>query len=279
MHIKFLFHYLSVLRSLASGTIKFFKAMKTFLTLIFGLFLSSTAFAQEEDEPKKGTESPYLRKTAPKQRNEVRPGNNNTLSSGGFIYARSLEKEKRKGSPYLFDDWKTGVVFITSLNKQYKFQNLRYNLTNSDVELKIDGEIKTLSSQEIKEFTIQDSASKTTLKFVRLNTFKGSLASSLSEFGLVVVKNETSLIKEFYTEYQRATYNPALNIGNNFDAIVHKENYYLVYKGKLYQTNKKKEIIEFYAEQGKDAKTFIKENDLDVKEEADLLKIVFHFNK
>lgn len=238
---------------------------------MLGLLLSVATYAQENSEG-------AATKNTQQLTNNMTPGKASSIGPGSTIFIIPPKTEDRKGSPYLFEQWKKGVVFVKSLNKSYQFDYLKYDLMNNDIELKIDGQVKVIPDKEVKEFVIQDDASGQVLKFIRLDRFSYE-TTPLSGFGQVITEGKVSLIKHSYTEIKEANYRVDLNVGDKFDTILQREKYYFAYKNKIYSANKKKEVIAFYAAQDKDAKSFIKENKLNVQNEVELAQLILHFNQ
>lgn len=210
--------------------------------------------------------------------NVMTPGKANALAPGSTIFTIPPKKGDRKGSPYLFESWNEGVVTIKSLGKVYKFEEMKYDIMNNDIELKVDGAVKVIMDQEVKEFSIKDQASGNIMTFIRMDGFTYE-ETPLVGFAQVVALGRVTLVKHFYTEIKEANYSIALNVGDKHDTILKREKFYLAYKNKLYDASKKKQLINFYSAQGKDAKTFIKENKINLKTEIGLATVINHFNE
>jgi len=238
--------------------------MKNFILLITCMCLVIFSYAQSSKPL-----SPALGFT--------HPGNSIPSTSADIFKKPAPSKQARQGSPYLFDKWTKGAIYIKSLDKHYNFDSIRFDIMRNDVEFKMNRSIKVIRDREVQEFSITNATTGNIMQFVRLDKFDYERVP-LVGFGQIVTQGEVTLVKRFYTEFKRANYNPALDLGDRFDSILQKAKYYFTHRNKIYEVKGKKDLIKFYEAQGIDVKKYLKQNKTNLKNEAQLVALVNHFN-
>ena len=247
--------------------------MKKFLLLFSSMFVIGLAYGQTSN----GSSAALKNQQA--FTNVMNPAQaNGNMKPGSMIFTAPPKREDRKGSPYLYDSWNTGVIHIKSLDKAYKFESMKFDMMHNDIELKIDGQVKVLPNKEVQEFTLQNGNAGTLMHFIRLDGFTYENVP-LVGFCQILAQGKVTLVEHHFTEIKEANFNAALNIGDKFDTILKKSKYYFVYKNKLYPANNKKNISKFYSELGVNTKKYLKENDIDIKTDVGLTTLVNNFNK
>jgi hypothetical protein len=120
-----------------------------------------------------------------------------------------------------------------------------------------------------------------------LQTFVGTQRYGGTQVGVaglfeVLVKNdtETTLLKYYFLEVKTASYNAALDMGNNETKYVVKEKYFLSKNGKLVEVSpsKKKFLESFTGENRTQIESFLKENNVKLKDQEDIVLVCNFLN-
>jgi hypothetical protein len=198
----------------------------------------------------------------------------------GHIRQIPLKPPGTTGSVYLNDVWKTtslklktGTLSVGELTNV----SVKLDLKTNTFELFVDPEIKVLSGSKVESFTwtndLQNSES-----YVNCDRFTLD-ESKVVGFGRILSQDADGLmlLEHSYVEFIQADYNIALNVGSKDHKYVRKEKLYFVKNNKMIPAGKKS-LYEVMADKESAVKKFIKENDLNVKNEGQLAKVVEYYN-
>lgn len=182
--------------------------------------------------------------------------------------------EDTKGSPYSNEDFLEGKIFKD--DKLVKSDiAMRYNLFSDEIEIKNSVSDKTYSAL-LRDPDIFVKIFNDIYVFI---PFEGSnekghyfkVSSEGKNFNLY--KKESVVYKEPY--YAKSTYDVSRSA-----EWAKSVSYYLVSKkGDFYELpNSRSKIIKAMSSKGKEVKTFMKKEKLDLDEESDLIKLVNYYN-
>jgi hypothetical protein len=188
---------------------------------------------------------------------------NSRMSPTSLVRTRTTPKESRKGSPFLFQASKKGVVKIKNhYDKEYAFEKMRYDAFNHDIEVILEGKKRYIRGVDLDGFVLHHEGRK--LYFINANrySFKNT---KLYGFVQLIEEGEVQLLKRVRIQVLKANYNVALNVGSNFDKFTRKTEYFYGYKGVLYQIKRKKDIYRFFSKHSYKAKAFMKQNKMKLR--------------
>lgn len=185
-----------------------------------------------------------------------------------------LEKQYTdvKGSPYLMDDWATGIVKLEN-GSTYKDIPLKYDQVSGDLLFK-DGSGRTMVfADPVKEFKFTDNENGERLL---RSGFKPVDVNTNQTFYLVLYEGGTVLLKDLKKNMvQHRPYNSASTV----KSIVETPAYYLVLNGELVKFKKdKKSIISVLNSAAIQLEKYMKDNDLNLKEDKDLAKLISYYD-
>lgn len=185
-----------------------------------------------------------------------------------------LEKQYTdvKGSPYLMDDWATGIVKLEN-GSTYKDIPLKYDQISGDLLFK-DKSGRTLAfADPVEEFKFTDNQKGDMLL---RSGFKPVDANTNQSFYLVLYDGGTVLLKDLKKNMvQHRAYNSATTV----KSIVETPAYYLVLNGELVKFKKdKKSIISVLNSAAIQLEKYMKDNDLNLKEDKDLAKLISYYD-
>ncbi len=172
-----------------------------------------------------------------------------------------------EGSPYLFDDWKKGVVKLKN-GKTYKDVDLKLNVLSDEVLFK-DAKGNTLVFvDEVSEFKIGDVLMRAGYQASEGRTEK-SFYQVLSDGGTTLLKRQSKSIVE----------EKPFNSATVQKKILSTESYYLARNNQLVKVKKdKKAILEALGEKSVELEKYIASNKLNLKEERDMSQLLNYYN-
>lgn len=197
----------------------------------------------------------------------------NGVSQFDYVYTKQSTPPSLNGSPYLLENWSLGAFQMKG--KVYDMSAIQYNVLEDKLEFKFEDGIRVINGYKVESFKIYNNKIGKEDSYVRCTSLTKvnliGFCQALSEGQVMLLKHPEAFIKT-------GNYNTALMVGEKDETIVHKVQYFLIAPEFSKPIKYKKDVIDFFAQLGFDAKKFIKSEKLDVKEEADLLKLVNYYN-
>lgn len=205
------------------------------------------------------------------------PGKNqNTMSSYDFRY------EGVKGSKYFIEEWLTGqLVFVKENTKAPKVVPLKYDIHAKELLFKRSiGDSIVVNPSQITGFIINDAKNNISYPFVKVDGLRTEGGTIPVSYLLVLYKNKTSLLKHVSKMMQKANYQGAYSVDRRYDAYLDNSEYYLQKTdGSLKRVKLKKSSVLSALHDNKDAiDTFIKKENLELKSEYELARVVDYYN-
>ncbi len=184
--------------------------------------------------------------------------------------------ERDRGLKYTIEvtkDW----VLADIITKSYgKLQNvlIKYDPHYKVIFLKLDQEVHTLKTEEIASFVL-----KTEIGERSFDNF--IIEDNKQEFLEKIYIDKITLYKRYATSYQKAHYNKLLDAGSHRDQILVKERFYLSYTdGKMEMVPyERRKIMNLLLAKKPSVRSFIKGENLNVKDVDDLIKIIAYLSR
>lgn len=176
------------------------------------------------------------------------------------------------GSTYLNENWDQGLI----VTKSGYAANLpiRIELEQSNIEVKIDDQVKYLNLKKIDSVFISHPITKVKRLLVGAKTF-ASDGESLKGIALVQYFNAYGIVDNYYIETLTANYNVAMDVGSKDHRKVKRHKTYLIFKGELIPVKgSNKKIASRLGVDEEKALTLLKERKLDLTNESDLVTFV-----
>jgi len=208
--------------------------------------------------------------------------NSNTtiVSSYGYEIIINHKKLPSKqidvlGSVYIIENWTNGRV-LTINNEEISSLPLKYDLKNKELQIKFHEDVKVLSAKEIKYFELYENGDKK----IYFNSRNFKCPTFRDIFIEEIIKGEKlSLYKSIEITIQKAQYVAALDAGNPSDRFIKKRSLYIVVNNDLFKLGKtKKDILSIFGDQSILIQDYSKKNNLNLKNERHLMKIVEYYN-
>jgi len=201
------------------------------------------------------------------------------LNPSELVMGIPMAPGKTVGDTYLSEDWKTGTIILYENDKMIERYPIRYDIQTNELEIKASNGIKALQGQRIKSFTWVDSPDSPPAYFINAKDLKCDDGSVLTGFLQVLEDGSIPLFKRTYLQIRKADYNVSLNVGSVDDKILKKDEFYLLYDEKIYETpSSKKKLLPFFGDHAAAMEEFMKDKNLGVSKEGDLQWIFNHYN-
>ncbi len=206
-----------------------------------------------------------------------------------MLYGFDTRSTEVLGSYYLDTDWNVATVrfypkTISTPKGTVKLDSLmdiqiRVILQGNDVEFNTPEGIKVISGTLIRGFSLKKNARTTPKNYISTLEFVDNYDKVKPSFFEILVDGKIKLLEYTKITTQKPDYNEAFNVGSKDTKIV-KEKQLFINKGKevlRFSTNKK-DLFEVMADKKIEIEKYIKDNDLTVKDRADLQKIFVYYN-
>lgn len=226
-------------------------------------FIGSTCLAQTIPEPTAYEAKENLRELG-------------SLSGTGSVRTFDNRYEGTKGTPYVFEDWYPGEVFLKD-KKRVIIKEMNYNCYDMEVTY-LDPSTKAVML--INKFTVDLFYLKSgpdTLVFVpiQLEDKNGPV------FAQLLYKGKSTLYKLYSKEFVRANYEGGYSADRRYDEFADKSSLYFSLQddptpGKLKKS--KKQILEAFPGAEKEISAYIKAEKPDLKSEEDLIELFKYYN-
>ena len=201
-----------------------------------------------------------------------------SVNPAGIIDELKLPPAPTTGNVYLNDDWQQGNIVLEG-SRKINGQLLRYDLKHKHLEIKLGEEIKVCPLSLLKSFSWYNRELNDSAYFVNIKQVPNQLEFYDRCILEILYEEKANLYKQYYLEVQESTYVPAVDMGRRSDKIVKKSSLLLQSQGKFYPLSKSmKNNKKAFGEEFDEVEKFAKENRLKLKNEADVLGIVGHYN-
>lgn len=204
------------------------------------------------------------------------------------IYGMPQESGKVQGDVYLETDWQNANVwFYPEVVARYdpkasdKVSNLpiRVDLGNQYVEFKLPEGVKAIEAASIKKMEVDGPGGVRTF----YNTLQYGKSADMPGFAEVLSNGKITVIKYTKLWLKQPTYNVALNVGERDAKLIKQHDYYFVNeKNGVYELNKFKpgvgSLKKVAKSKAKKVEAYLSEQQLDPKNDADLVKILAYYN-
>lgn len=217
---------------------------------------------------------PCVLTVAYKQSYAQQPGVNFSANSEGLTVNGDLYKDMN-GSPYLFNDWVKGNIQLDD-GTIYNNLNLKYDQVRELLIFLADDNTSKRFSAPVKAFTLTNADDKEWPRITFRNGFKAIDGGNEKTYYEVLADGNTQLLKRTAKKIVDERAPGSLIISKQISATTR----YYVNKGdRIIKIKKdKKSILEALSDKSSELETYIKHNNLNLKEDADLIKLIEYYN-
>ena len=198
-----------------------------------------------------------------------------TNPSGTVLFDLRPDSEDKniEGTPYLNDEFVKSTIKVKD-GTVYEDVSLRYNIMNDEIEfLGEDGMAWAMRSRDLTQWAIIGRDTIVTREAVI------SGKPGLKHF-ILLADGKAQLLLKKVKRYRAGTEPKPFQEGTKPSYVDAGEEYYLSFEGEdmALEVPKKKELAEFFGENGTRVATFVKKEKLSLKKQEDLLDLVNFFN-
>jgi hypothetical protein len=199
-----------------------------------------------------------------------------SVDGTGSVRTFDTRYEGVKGTPYVFEEFHAGEVYLKSKEK-VAVKALNYNcVENEIVYLDLATEAtRVINRYQVDLFTIQKGDRTGTFVPIKLEEEAETIFAEL-------LYNEASLVyKVYYKDWLEANYEGGYSADRPYDQFVDKYDLYFLKEGDhtLYKLRKPKKLLkEAFPQQEKMLSAFVKSNKLDLKEGDSLVRLLEYYD-
>ncbi|HPM31526.1 MAG TPA: hypothetical protein PLJ60_14415 [Chryseolinea sp.] len=196
----------------------------------------------------------------------------------GYVREIKADAKEVEGTVYLNEEWTIGKIeFVNGSILDNKF--IRYNIQSNFFEIKLDaGKVGGSEGRNVKSFELLNSATQEYDKFINSSDFNAG-GTKLLGFMREIEIGELSLYAKTDIKLIKANYVAALDMGKEEDAFSKRNVFYIVKNKELIEVvPNKKQFAANFPELEPEILSFIKEENLSLKKEKDLLSLVVFLN-
>ncbi|MBR9997792.1 MAG: hypothetical protein KFF73_02420 [Cyclobacteriaceae bacterium] len=181
------------------------------------------------------------------------------------------------GNFYVDDSWKKSNIRLKS-GTEIKNMLVRYDLEYDMLEVKLSGNTKVVPLRKLDHYRVIEQ--NETIVFRNCDVYAFEDGTELAGICRVIDEGYYGGIIKYTYHIKDATYVPALDMGDQNDKIIIKQNLFLTKDNILYRIpSRKREFYSFFINPGLDIKSYMVKNHLNHKEPEDLEKILKFINK
>jgi hypothetical protein len=206
-----------------------------------------------------------------------------THALGGMLRFSKLTTVKNKkvskliGIPYVYEKWTKGSIDFGEVI--VTVDNLKIDVLNNYLEIKIEGVEKVLDKIHFKNFAILDPTTGEALSFVHAEDYKYK-GKELTGFMKIRDAGDIKILTLFTARLAAPSRSSISETsGSGKTRVVKKNKLYISKSVKLYQIKRRRDLYKVFTKNQKKVKAFIKDNDMNTKDEQDLMKLALFYQK
>lgn len=204
-----------------------------------------------------------------------------SIPKGGVMIGRSLPPPDTKGSYFLDDEWSEGGMLELYMGKKINDVQIKYNLNSNlvYVKLKDSDENYFLEGNKIKSFIIGAEETGFSRHFLNASELSKGMTKADGFYEIFLEGEPLSMVRSNYTYLKKANYMEGVDMGRRNNEILKKMDYFIFDGNQLIELKgSKNKILDVFGKQKGEMKNYAKTNSLNLKEPADLAKIIKYYN-
>lgn len=201
---------------------------------------------------------------------------------GAIIPGMPMEAPEIIGDTYLHPYWNRSAIML--YQNDYVFQNYlaKLDLYKNELDIRLEDGVKCIKGNLVRSFVLFDSLSSQPSFYINAASFKGEDGKPLVGFFEVLLEDSVcTLLKKTEVEIIKANYNAAKSVGSPDHKIIKKNMLFLWLNQKLLKvpSSKKKFLALLDSSHTKEVENFIKTNDINLKNEIDIFRVIQFYNQ
>jgi len=201
-----------------------------------------------------------------------------SMGRNGVLYGVPAPPGKVVGDTYYSTHWRKSVIQLYKDDRMIEGYRVRYDIQTDALDVNTDGGVKVLDGKRIRSFSWLDSSRVEPVFFVNAHDYHLE-GTPLTGFFEVLADGKAPLFKRIELHVKKADYNVSFDVGSRDDKIL-KEATYFVGQGKnvVEVESSKKKVLSLFGDKANEMEKFMESNNISVKKEADLVKLLQHYN-
>jgi hypothetical protein len=233
------------------------------LIISFGLIISISSAAQNVSAPEGYEARENLRELG-------------STDGTGTVQTFDNRYEGVKGTPYVFEQFPQGEVYLKS-KKKVVVQELNYNCVENEIVYMDPATkvIRLMNRFQVDLFMLHDGTEMLSFLPLKLQEDGETI------FAQVLYNNGSMVYKVYEKEWVKANYEGGYSADRKYDEFVDKYSLFFMKEGDhtLYKAKKsKKQMLEAFPGQENEISSFIKSNKLNLKEAESLVKLLAYYD-
>ncbi len=193
-----------------------------------------------------------------------------------MLNSKPIDEERYKevkGTPYIFDDWKTGKL-ITTDAKVIEGLTLNFNGKSGGFEIRKDSRFIELNAKWYIRVEVADD--KTEAPIIFQKNFVPPLKDKFTR--LIYKGKKISVVEDFVAKIETKVFN---NVGKNEELkrFYSKRSYYLIKDQKPTYLKLKKKNVLALLNHSKELESFLKKEKMKLNSEKDLIKLLEYYEE
>jgi hypothetical protein len=199
----------------------------------------------------------------------------------GVVYTTNMDGlyEGIKGTPYLFNEWKQGNIYLND-NTYINDVNIKYNIYTDDILYlnSKSGDSLIIDRSLINSFEIAGDNSNNLLLFKEINLKPGK--SDKSTFVKVIHDGKSKFIVKYSKTFIKADYKGAYSAGRKYDEYTDDFQYYIIKNESNPDKIKlnKRSVTKVLSDKDDKIKFYLDEHKLALDNEDDVAKLLQYYD-
>ena len=199
----------------------------------------------------------------------------------GTVFTTNMDElyEGVKGTPYLYDQWKPGNVYLTD-NTLIKNVYIKFNIYSDDLLYlnSTSGDSLIINQSLIQKFEIFDELSRDSVLMEEMRLKPGK--SEKKTFVRVIYGGKSKFTVKYIKTFIRAHYKGAYAAGNKYDEYTDDYQYYIMNnENKLTKLKlNKKSVIKILSDKEDKIKAFVNKKKLTLDNENDVVQVLEYYD-
>jgi len=205
----------------------------------------------------------------------------NISRSAGFVITTNMDElyEGIKGTPYLFNEWKQGNIYLND-NTFINDVNIKYNVYTDDVLYlnSKSGDSLIIDRSLINSFEITDDYSSNLVLFKEISLRPDK--NDKSTFVKVLYDDKSKFIIKYTKTFIKADYKGPYSAGRKYDEYVDDYQYYIIKNSDNLAKIKlnKKSVVKVLSDRDNKIQSYINEHRLTLNNEDSIVELLEYYD-
>jgi hypothetical protein len=201
----------------------------------------------------------------------------NISRQAGTVFTTNMDKlyEGVRGTPYLFDEWNPGNIYLTD-STYIKNVNIKYNIYTDDLLYlnSTSGDSLIINRSMIWKFEIIDKPPDDIILMKEMDFKPGKTAKKV--FVRVIYDGKSKLVLKYNKTFIKANYKGAYATGNKYDEYIDDYQYYIIKSSNNPVKIKlnKKSVVKALSDKEDKVKAYLDGHSLKLNNEDDIAELI-----